>query len=179
MDLESFLESIIKNNHQHACWLNSLAYLEYRGFRKIIRSQRTSEISVDTLKHIQEEVRHSLILKNLAIKVGGEDFSSFTDKTMLSGTDFKNYFYNLDLAVSELNLENNYHAVTIAIEERALEVYQLYERLLRKNEAGISIQTIINDEEGHLKYFSDKLANSQLKIIEEKCFQDLLASIAL
>lgn len=182
MDLELFLQKIISDKTLHASWLNSLSYLEYRGFRKIVRSQSTEEITTETLQHINEEVRHALILKKLAIKVGGISFSQYSEKTMLSGQEFKNYFYNLDLAISQTASSNKYLTVTTAIESRAIEVYRIYEKLLRSTEAGVSIQSIIDDEEKHFDQFSKNFQEDSLdefRMIEERCFNELWQRIAL
>ena len=182
MELELFLKEVIKDNHRHACWLNSLSYLEYRGFRKILRSQSTEEMTVEILKHIQEEVRHSLILKNFSMKLGGEDFVHYSNSTMIFGDGFKKYFYNLDLEIANLKTPNVYHSVTAAIEERALEVYRVYEKVLLESGIGISIQSIINDEEKHLNHYSQEIENAEvenLKIIERNCFKVLWEGISI
>ena len=181
MELEFFLQEIMLDNTMHARWLNTLSYLEYRGFRKIIRSQMTEEMTKETLQHVSEEVRHALILKNLAIKTGGIQFSHFLEETMISGNSFKSYFYNLDFKISQIAFTNKYHAVTLAIESRALSIYRQYEKLLRSTQSEISIQVIIDDEEKHFSHFSIiPNENEKLfKAIEEKCFNELWESITI
>lgn len=182
MELELFLQKTIADKYLHACWLNSLSYLEYRGFRKIVRSQSTEEITKEILLHVNEEVKHALILKKLAIKIGGINFSHYSEKTMLSGQNLKKYFYNLDLEISKHASSNLYQAVTLTIELRALKIYRAYETLLQASQEGITIQVIIDDEEKHLDQFLNFLPTDEedkFRRIEEKCFNELWECIVL
>ncbi|MGZ3809531.1 MAG: hypothetical protein ACXVCE_15715 [Bacteriovorax sp.] len=174
MELESFLRKIISDSHLHARWLNSLSYLEYRGFRKIARSQKTEDITDETLLHLQEEVRHSLFLKKLAQKIGGQIFSHYDPSTVLVFDNLKNYFYHLDSTISSGmdSPVSSYQATSIAIEKRAMLVYKTYEKILREFGSDISIAPLIEEEERHLEHFLQFQAIDRSSI-EKKCFQDL------
>ena len=100
MDIAIALRQIVADRELHALWLNSLSYLEYRGFRKIARSQRSGDVTLDVLMHAMEEVRHAIVFKRQALRVGGESFRAYTEETMLAGPAVKKYFDDLDAAVA-------------------------------------------------------------------------------
>ena len=81
--LASLMPIVIKDDQLHARWLNTFSYLEYVGFRKIIKSQRADVLSRAFLNHALEEGGHAFLLKNMAVKVGGKDFDFYTPETML------------------------------------------------------------------------------------------------
>ena len=56
----------MRNPNLHARWLNMFSYLEYIGFRKIVKSQGAENLSLETLGHAVEEGRHALMLKKFA-----------------------------------------------------------------------------------------------------------------
>ena len=82
--LAALMPIVIKDDHLHARWLNTFSYLEYVGFRKIIKSQRADVLNRAFLNHALEEGGHAFLLKNMAVKVGGKDFDFYTPESMLS-----------------------------------------------------------------------------------------------
>src|ERR1700730_12813184 len=69
--LEDLIGAIVPDPALHARWLNTFSYLEYVGFRKIVKSQLAEVLAAAILGHACEEGRHALGLKKLAIKLGG------------------------------------------------------------------------------------------------------------
>jgi rubrerythrin len=187
--MKTLLMEITKDINIHARWLNSLSYLEYRGFRKIARSQKTEDIDEDLLTHAMEEVRHALFFKKLSIKIGGSKFSSYEKETLFNESAIKTYFYDLDWGIADLcaqygvqDKKSLYHIVTWLIEERAMQVYQKYEEALNIRSLDISLRPIIADEARHLDgvrnlapsiFLNDKIKIENLVHFEEGCFKKL------
>jgi hypothetical protein len=94
--LEECLAKILDDPNLHASWLNTFSYLEYVGFRKIVKSQASDSMSLETLGHAVEEGRHALRLKRLAVKVGGVAFDSYRAEKLLCGDAAEAYFQKLD-----------------------------------------------------------------------------------
>jgi hypothetical protein len=75
--LESLVDKIVADQVLHARWLNTFSYLEYVGFRKIVKSQKAEALTAAILGHACEEGRHALGLKKLALRLGGAEFDSY------------------------------------------------------------------------------------------------------
>lgn len=155
------LQAITENTELHARFLNSLSYLEYRGFRKIASSQRTDQISLEVLQHASEEARHALFFKRQAIKMGGPHLDRFENDSLLAASALKNYFYAIDQHTAGLILSSPvaqqhsasqavYHLVTWLVETRAMKIYQQYEELLRRVGFSFSLNGILREEHLHL-----------------------------
>ena len=99
--LEDLIGAIVADPALHARWLNTLSYLEYVGFRKIVKSQRAEVLTAAILGHACEEGRHALGLKKLAIKLGGVQFDSYAPEVLLCGEEAAAYFQGLDKACDE------------------------------------------------------------------------------
>lgn len=171
----------------HARWLNSLSYLEYRGFRKIVRSQSTEQMCLETLTHTLEEVRHALFFKRQAVKIGGEAFRFYNDATLLCPKALKLYFYDLDSEVANLlrssgtatTARHAYYVVTRLVEVRALALYNEYQLLLEKESHGFSLSGLLKEESQHLQMIlaqsgsileSSPITPARLTEIEERHF---------
>lgn len=159
MDINRTLKKIIHSPSTHARWLNSLSYLEYRGFRKIARSQPTERMSFELLMHTAEEIRHSLFFKKQAIHLGGDSFKFYHEETLLCSSALKNYFFELDKSVvgiidgqvGEPIYEAAYYFITWLIEMRAMSIYQVYNQLLHQNQFDFSLTGILREENLHLQ----------------------------
>jgi hypothetical protein len=159
MSTETLLKKIMNKPLIHARWLNSLSYLEYRGFRKIVRSRSTEEMTFDVLMHAAEEVRHSVFFKKQAIRIGGDSFEKFNEETLLCSKALKSYFFEIDtkstFAITgvDTDLLSNaaYSLVTWLVEKRAMSIYEVYEELLEKSSASFSLSGILKEESLHLK----------------------------
>lgn len=139
-DLKIFLEKVVKNTKQHTHWLNTLAFMEHIGSRKIIKSQNSSTLDLTLLQHISEEARHAFYFKTLAHKLSPVDCPSFEEKYMIKGADSEDYFQAIDhhaeedLANSSRKNILNYLYTTWMIEERAIMLYKLYNEVLSRTD---------------------------------------------
>jgi hypothetical protein len=88
--------AVVADPALHARWLNTFSYLEFVGFRKIVKSQRAEVLTAAILGHACEEGRHALGLKKLAIMLGGAQFDSYAPEALLCGEDAAAYFQDLD-----------------------------------------------------------------------------------
>lgn len=162
---DEYLSIIIENPDLHARWLNTFSFLEYIGFRKIVKSQIAESLSAETLSHAVEEGRHALRLKRLALKIGGPKFNSYASHTLLCGETAKAYFQNLDRyceasfseAPEEIKARSTYLYVTWLVEIRAIEIYQQYQMALQNLGLPLVLQGLLKEEEGHLQYVQDEL----------------------
>src|SRR5271156_4542280 len=136
--LEALIAIVVKDDHMHARWLNTFSFLEYMGFRKIVKSQRAEVLNRSLLMHALEEGGHAFLLKKLAVKVGGKTFDFYAPETMLCFEGAKAYFQKLDHGCDAKFADRNdldraklvYLYVTWLIERRALDVYGRYQRVL-------------------------------------------------
>jgi hypothetical protein len=156
--LEDLIGAIVADPALHARWLNTFSYLEYVGFRKIVKSQRAEVLTAAILGHACEEGRHALGLKKLAIKLGGAQFDSYAPEALLCGEEAKAYFQDLDKACDEGFADRSneerakltYCYVTWLVERRALEVYQIYKRALGESEIARKLGGLLAEETKHL-----------------------------
>lgn len=183
-DVKSFLQQVVTKPYQHACFLNSLSYLEYCGFRKIVRSQTTQDMSAAVLAHAAEEARHALFFKTLAMQIGGEVFAVYRIDTLLAQQAVQAYFYHLDhhVAAACSQPQHVYAYVTWLIETRAMKVYGAYERVLKEHLPDVSLQPVLIDEAKHLHDVRQNLpkdgaAPDVLCSIEEMCFNTMWSAL--
>src|SRR3974377_1240741 len=99
--LQHLIEKTVSDTAVHARGLNPSSYLKYVGFRKIVKSQRAETLSAAILGHACEEGRHALLLKKLAIKLGGAQFDSYLPEVLLCGEEAEDYLQGLDKACDE------------------------------------------------------------------------------
>ncbi|SFK46794.1 ferritin-like domain-containing protein [Methylocapsa palsarum] len=156
--LDGLIARIVADETLHARWLNTFSFLEYVGFRKIVKSQRADMMSAAILTHALEEGRHALGLKKLATKLGGAGFDSYTHESLLCGEEAETYFQNLDGACEDALLalpeaeraKLVYCYVTWLIERRALDVYSVYKAALGESEIARKLHGLLAEEEKHL-----------------------------
>ena len=166
--LQNILANLVPNPDMHARLLNTLSYMEHIGATKIARTQSGPQATFITLKHAAEEARHAFYLKKLSLKVQPGLCPDYSFEHLLAPLASRQYLYRLDIAASRLakraGLQGRalsdlaYLLVTYAIEVRADELYPIYEALLEKNPARISVSSIIAEEEGHLAEMEAALA---------------------
>ena len=157
--LLTLLEKISSDDSLHARFLNTLSYLEYIGTRKMLKSLPSSILDKTLLDHINEESKHSLILKSLAQKMAKKSMG-FTEKEMIAGESAKNYFREIDHFSLKFSFDNpilNYLYTTYAVEQRALVFYSLYNDLLKKKAFSFSLSSILNDELKHLDFVLNEI----------------------
>jgi hypothetical protein len=156
--LESLIGAVVADPALHARWLNTFSYLEYVGFRKIVKSQRAEGLTAAILGHACEEGRHALGLKKLAVKLGGAEFDSYTTEVLLCGEEAEAYFQELDKACDEAFADRSneerakltYCYVTWLVERRALDVYGIYKKALGETEIARKLGGLLAEETKHL-----------------------------
>ncbi len=156
--LTALIGTVVATPELHARWLNTFSFLEYVGFRKIVKSQKAEALSAEVLAHALEEGRHALSLKKLAMKIGGKGFDSYASDAMLCGEAAEDYFQTLDHACDaalsdqseELRSALVYLYVTWLIEIRALEVYTAYSKALASVPGMQALDGLLAEEEQHL-----------------------------
>jgi len=156
--LEASISAIVADPLLHARWLNTFSFLEYVGFRKIVKSQRAETLTAAILTHALEEGRHALGLKKLAAKLGGPQFDSFAPEALLCGEEAEAYFQDLDGACEEALSDRSeaeraklvYSYVTWLIERRALDVYGAYKAALGESEIAHKLDGLLAEEVKHL-----------------------------
>ena len=191
--LAKLLPIIVNNPDLHAKWLNTLSFLEYIGFRKIVKSQIAEQLDLETLGHAVEEGRHALLLKKRAVKTGGLNFKTYSAESLLCGTAAEAYFQSLDRACSdqlgvdmapEKSTRLTYLYVTWLVELRALSVYGLYQEALAATGASPPLNGLLAEEDQHLTSVAQELLKSDihfsarandLKTIEETLYQNLIS----
>lgn len=163
--LEASVGAIVADNALHARWLNTFSYLEYVGFRKIVKSQRAEALTSEILTHALEEGRHALGLKKLALKIGGAEFETYAPQNMLCGEQAEAYFQNLDAACDAAFADRPdaeraklvYCYVTWLVERRALQVYGVYKTALGASPVAGRISGLLMEEEKHLSDVESEL----------------------
>jgi hypothetical protein len=156
--LEGLISQIVADPALHARWLNTFSYLEYVGFRKIVKSQRAEVLTAAILGHACEEGRHALGLKKLAVKLGGAGFDSYAPQVLLCGEEAEAYFQDLDQSCDEAFADRSadervrlaYGYVTWLVERRALDVYGLYKDALGDSEIARKLGGLLAEETKHL-----------------------------
>jgi hypothetical protein len=152
--LEDLIGAVVADTVLHARWLNTFSYLEYVGFRKIVKSQRAEVLTAAILGHACEEGRHALGLKKLAIKLGGAEFDSYAPEVLLCGEEAEAYFQDLDKACDEAFADRAveerakliYCYVTWLVERRALDVYGTYKKALEESEIARKLSGLLAEE---------------------------------
>jgi hypothetical protein len=156
--LESLVAKIAADPALHARWLNTFSYLEYVGFRKIVKSQRAEALTAAILGHACEEGRHALVLKKLAVKIGGGEFDSYRPEVLLCGEEAEGYIQGLDQSCEEAFADRSeaerakltYGYVTWLVERRALDVYQTYKKALGETGVARKLTSLLAEEVKHL-----------------------------
>jgi hypothetical protein len=157
--LPSFLEEILQNDSKHYLWLRSLSYLEYIGYRKMVRAVPYTEVNLGVFHHLNDEIQHSFILKELAEKSFGRPLlrkSSLEELVQIA----EDYFQAFDSRIHDWVIEKKgaedpflcYLLVSYVIEKLAMKVYPQYFARLTTSPLKLVIQKIIKEESEHLAY---------------------------
>jgi hypothetical protein len=193
--LEDLIGAIVEDPSLHARWLNTFSYLEYAGFRKIVKSQRAEVLTAAILGHAYEEGRHALGLKKLAIKLGGAQFDSYAPEVLLCGEEAEAYFQDLDQACDEAFADRSgeergkltYGYVTWLVERRALAVYQIYRSALGESDIARKLGGLLAEETRHLADVEAELhtddpefstQSKQFEAVEAALYQKFLGALA-
>jgi hypothetical protein len=162
---EQLVTLVVSDQQLHARWLNTFSFLEYIGFRKIVKSQKAEALSAEVLAHALEEGRHAMSLKKLALKIGGKAFDSYAPEAMLCGEAAEDYFQTLDHACDEALSDQSeerrsalvYLYVTWLVEIRALEIYSAYRKVLAAVPGLQALDGLLAEEEQHLSRVAAEL----------------------
>ncbi|WP_374306390.1 hypothetical protein [Methylocella sp.] len=193
--LEAAIAVVTAEPRLHARWLNTFSYLEYVGFRKIVKSQRAETVDSELLTHALEEGRHALGLKKLAVKLGGEEFEAYAPELLLCGDDAEAYFQNLDAGCDALfahlpdaqRAKVVYCYVTWLIERRALDVYGRYKAALGTSPLASRIAGLLMEEEKHLADINREIAKAdpefqtrapELEALEKRLYETFLGQLS-
>jgi hypothetical protein len=155
--MQRTLAAIVRRPGLHARFLNSLSRLEYVGVRKMLKARRAEDIDLDGLQHMLEEAVHATRLKKLARSVAPRDVSveTFAAEHTLEGEAAESYFQAVDRAaagaIGAADGEACYALTSAAIEIRARCLYPAYQELLSAAGSSVSVTSISNDEEEHLR----------------------------
>jgi hypothetical protein len=192
--LEDVVAKVVTDDHLHARWLNTFSFLEYIGFRKIVKSQRAEILNRSLLMHALEEGRHALLLKKLAVKLGGQTFDFYRPETMLCPDAAKTYFQELDhqcdakfAHLGELERAKLvYLYVTWLIERRALDVYGRYKTILGDSDVAPKLNALLAEEVGHLRAVEAGIAagdpehaarSAEFEALESDLYQDFVSAL--
>lgn len=184
-----FLDQITQNPFQHHLWLRALSYLEYIGYRKMVKAVPYNKVNTGVYHHLSDEIQHSFMLREIADKHFGTSLSMQKVSSLVGIAE--DYFQGLDSQVddwieSKLGEKDSYASyvwVSYTIEKRAMKVYPQYLAKLTDQALKLVVQKIIKDEADHLSYLEDvirelpdeiSLKNAPVLQIEERCFEGFL-----
>lgn len=194
-NIESLIAAIVRDPRLHARFINTFSFLEYVGFRKIVKSQRAETFTADVLNHAVEEGRHALRLKKLAIGMGGPAFDSYGPEVLLCGEEAEAYMQALDHQCEAQftdrpdveRVKLTYLYVTWLIERRALAVYETYKQAVAGSEIVARIDGLLAEEVGHLRLVEGEIALADpqhvarapaVMALEAELYTTFLASLA-
>ena len=188
-----FLEEVLPSESKHYLWLRSLSYLEYIGYRKMVKSLGYEGIDRGVFHHLSDEIQHSYMLRELADKrfTGLSAEATFTEGFQEIAED---YFQNIDARVEDWvnrtfypgNHYLCYLLTSYLIERRAMRVYPQYYHFLGELPSKSIIQKIIKDESEHLGYIEGVLKDhpvlqsadlGELFAFEDECFSRFLGQL--
>ena len=187
-----FLDQITQSPTKHHLWLRALSYLEYIGYRKMVKAVPYAKVNTGVYHHLTDEIQHSFMLREIADKHFGASLS--LDKVESLVGIAEHYFQGLDSQVDDwiqskqgqVDPYASYVWVSYTIEKRAMKVYPQYLAKLHETPLKLVIQKIIKDEADHLSYleeiirkFPDEISfqNTPVLEIEAKCFDGFLAKM--
>jgi bacterioferritin (cytochrome b1) len=189
----SFLDEILSSDSKHYLWLKTLSYLEYIGYRKMVKAIPYTAVDQEVFHHLSDEIQHSFMLKELAHQsFGGQNFSEEALKQFADIAE--TYFQGIDSHIHDWVLKNtgednpflSYMWVSYIIEKRAMKVYPQYFAKLTQSSLKIVLQKIIKDESQHLSYLEKmiqhfpsfgSLKENPLFDFEETCFINFLKNL--
>jgi hypothetical protein len=175
---------------EHARFLNTLALMEHIGSRKIMVSQSGGPLGRDILKHLAEETRHAYFFKRAAETLARRPLQ-FDETDALRPASAWMYFGRLDATIdralgASAHIEVPYLYVSLIIELRAIWTYRLYQDVLWERSSGLSLKSVLAEEELHLGQMTRRLrelgAEPEARVpgfarIEDELFRKLWASL--
>lgn len=174
----------------HARFLNTLSLMEHVGSRKIMTSQSERGLGGDTLRHLAEETRHAYFFKRAAEKVARRTLGYDASET-LAGAAARGYMERLDAEILHVldgasGTALPYLYMSLIVELRAVWFYRLYQETLTEHEHGLSLRSVLAEEELHLGAMLARLSDMdkgsaarvlRFKAIEQQRFRVLWDAI--
>ncbi len=138
----------------HVRFLNTLSLMEHVGSRKIMASQSKRDLSGETLRHLAEETRHAFFFKHAAEKLARRPLGYGAAET-IAGSSARFYMGRLDAGIASDFADMPagplpYLYMSLIVELRAVWFYQLYQETLTENDHGLSLRSVLAEEELHL-----------------------------
>jgi hypothetical protein len=136
--------------------------MEHIGSRKIMASQGEAGLSHDTLKHLAEETRHAYFFKRAAEKLAGHALDYSPGET-IAGAFARLYMGRLDAAIAGALTDTAppalaYLYMSLVVEMRAIWFYRSYQEVLSERRSGISLASVLAEEELHLDAMLERVA---------------------
>ena len=130
-----------------------LSLLEHIGSRKIMASAATAAPGHDILKHLAEETRHAFFFKRAAEKLMRRPMDYSHPNTMACASA-RSYMDRLDAEIAR-DLTSAapalpYLYMSLIVELRAVWTYRLYQAVLTEESSGLTLKSILAEEELHL-----------------------------
>lgn len=151
----------VEHPREHARFLNTLSLMEHIGSRKIMASQTRGPLGRDVLKHLAEETRHAFFFKKAAETLAREPLE-YGEQETIRPASARMYFGRLDAAIAaslgpETHVEVPYLYVSLTVELRAIWTYRLYHSVLEERPRGLSLKSVLAEEELHLEQMLQRL----------------------
>ncbi|HEY4265388.1 MAG TPA: hypothetical protein VGM72_08725 [Micropepsaceae bacterium] len=166
----------------HARFLNMLSLLEHIGSRKIMTSPAMQAPDLDALKHLAEEARHAVFFKRAAERTAARAFD-YSPANTLAEPSARLYMSRLDVEISRgvgaaAIPALPYLYMSLIVELRAVWLYRIYQAVLLEQKAGLTLKSILAEEELHLCAMSARLSqldrNAASRIPHFCAFEEVL-----
>ena len=151
--MDTLLPLIIKNEELHKKWINTLSYMEHIGSRKIIKSQNSKKLNLDTLQHICEEARHAFFLKNIGHKHFKNFCPTFETSYLLGERAADSYFQNLDEFITGTIAYGSHFSMGMKMEMKTQKETQ--KKVQEKPQEETQERTQVNTQEGTQNYLNN------------------------
>ena len=183
--VRDFLATLVRDEKQHAKFLNMLAMLEHMGSRKIMVSQmnKGETLSQDTLQHLAEEARHAYFFKRHAERINGEAMDGWTNTNTMCRVPALMYFGRMDAGISkQVGDDAAYGWVSLIIELRACWLYQIYNDVVEESGIHLPLKGLLAEEDGHLAEMFEMCGDDhdtlkELSAYETKLFETLWTTL--
>ena len=156
------LASLCKEASQHARFMNMLSLLEHIGSRKIMASRAMAVPGHDILKHLAEETRHAFFFKRAAEKLARRPMDYSHPNTMACASA-RSYMGRLDAEIARVLADGSpalpYLYMSLIVELRAVWTYRLYQSVLTEENTGLTLKSILAEEELHLSAMLARLTH--------------------
>ena len=188
-DWQEFLDEVTGSESKHYLWLRSLSYLEYIGYRKMVKALGYDNVNKGVYHHLTDEIQHSYMLRELAEKsFRRQNTEAFSQEYQdIAEEYFQKIDAEIDAWVQKASGAENplycYLLTSFIVEKRAMTVYPNYYSRLSEAPSKLIIQKIIKDESEHLSYLEGKMPlvpgynegeADALLAFESECFSEYL-----